>query len=171
VLAVCRRSARCSAEDQLLPRSCEVLYPTSRVLSPSWPAVLLLPRVPLHLVRPLPRELPLTCADTLPPREIATTESSATSLTAAYPRQAQQVTSRRDVALRFTECLSEKPPPPSYPKKLCRNIALHGYCKFAGKGCEFSHDQVGSVCCFETVENADRCLPVRVPRGGRRSQA
>eukprot|EP01098_Paradermamoeba_levis_P009066 TRINITY_DN3758_c0_g1_i4.p1 TRINITY_DN3758_c0_g1~~TRINITY_DN3758_c0_g1_i4.p1 ORF type:complete len:187 (+),score=39.90 TRINITY_DN3758_c0_g1_i4:263-823(+) len=22
----------------------------------------------------------------------------------------------------------------------CRNIALHGYCKFAGKGCEYNHD-------------------------------
>ncbi|KAI8984039.1 kinase-like domain-containing protein [Mycotypha africana] len=25
-------------------------------------------------------------------------------------------------------------------KRLCRNVIIHGYCKFEGKGCEFNHD-------------------------------
>jgi hypothetical protein len=27
----------------------------------------------------------------------------------------------------------------------CRNVALHGYCKFAGKGCEYSHEACVSL--------------------------
>ncbi|OZJ02266.1 hypothetical protein BZG36_04701 [Bifiguratus adelaidae] len=27
-------------------------------------------------------------------------------------------------------------------RRLCRNIIIHGYCKYEGKGCEFSHDVV-----------------------------
>ncbi|KAI8983559.1 hypothetical protein BDB01DRAFT_791254 [Pilobolus umbonatus] len=25
-------------------------------------------------------------------------------------------------------------------KRLCRNVIIHGYCKYEGKGCEFNHD-------------------------------
>ncbi|KAI9279488.1 kinase-like domain-containing protein [Umbelopsis sp. AD052] len=30
--------------------------------------------------------------------------------------------------------------PSTSGKRLCRNIIIHGYCKFEGKGCEFNHD-------------------------------
>ncbi|GAB5590090.1 PAB-dependent poly(A)-specific ribonuclease subunit 3 [Umbelopsis nana] len=33
-----------------------------------------------------------------------------------------------------------KPAPGGAAKRLCRNIIIHGYCKFEGKGCEFNHE-------------------------------
>ncbi|KAG1149827.1 hypothetical protein G6F37_004458 [Rhizopus arrhizus] len=30
-------------------------------------------------------------------------------------------------------------------KRLCRNIIIHGYCKFENKGCEFNHDTSKSI--------------------------
>eukprot|EP01134_Creolimax_fragrantissima_P008087 CFRG8087T1 len=43
-----------------------------------------------------------------------------------------------------TSNLTQSVPTPSIPsssRKPCRNIALHGYCKFQDKGCVFNHDQ------------------------------
>ncbi|PKC03691.1 hypothetical protein RhiirA5_363012 [Rhizophagus irregularis] len=47
---------------------------------------------------------------------------------------------------------SEKEPPKSPPSsknltansktRTCRNLIIHGYCKYEGKGCEFNHDLV-----------------------------
>ncbi|KAI7897743.1 uncharacterized protein BX663DRAFT_527391 [Cokeromyces recurvatus] len=43
-----------------------------------------------------------------------------------------------------TESKKTTPKPPlkgnSSGKRLCRNVIIHGYCKFEGKGCEFNHD-------------------------------
>eukprot|EP01102_Stenamoeba_stenopodia_P005770 TRINITY_DN1649_c0_g4_i1.p1 TRINITY_DN1649_c0_g4~~TRINITY_DN1649_c0_g4_i1.p1 ORF type:complete len:791 (-),score=129.88 TRINITY_DN1649_c0_g4_i1:161-2533(-) len=44
---------------------------------------------------------------------------------------------------RPTEHNATAPPPPSHlPKnqRPCRNVAIHGFCKFAGKGCEYNHE-------------------------------
>ncbi|KAI8073106.1 hypothetical protein BC940DRAFT_364207 [Gongronella butleri] len=33
-----------------------------------------------------------------------------------------------------------KQPSTTTPKRLCRNVIIHGFCKYEGKGCEFNHD-------------------------------
>ncbi|ORX51326.1 hypothetical protein DM01DRAFT_1347129 [Hesseltinella vesiculosa] len=39
--------------------------------------------------------------------------------------------------------VNSKPPSkvtPASAKRLCRNVIIHGFCKYEGKGCEFNHD-------------------------------
>ncbi|KAK9480634.1 hypothetical protein V1514DRAFT_325000 [Lipomyces japonicus] len=44
----------------------------------------------------------------------------------------------------FSSCFLESLPPSIFPGKqsqtLCRNILIHGYCKFENSGCIFRHD-------------------------------
>ncbi|KAI9478636.1 MAG: hypothetical protein EXX96DRAFT_571669 [Benjaminiella poitrasii] len=41
-------------------------------------------------------------------------------------------------------------------KRLCRNVIIHGYCKFEGKGCEFNHDTNKSESPQTSPENKNK---------------
>lgn len=41
-------------------------------------------------------------------------------------------------------------------KPLCRNVIIHGFCKYEGKGCEFNHDPVKLLFFF------CKCMSIRI---------
>ncbi|KAI9277424.1 hypothetical protein BY458DRAFT_545783 [Sporodiniella umbellata] len=69
------------------------------------------------------------------------------------------------------ETAQDKPAKVNSAKRLCRNIIIHGYCKFENKGCEFNHDTSKSIVLPQTYENRHTPLadninaPVFVPGG------
>lgn len=46
----------------------------------------------------------------------------------------------------------------SSSKRTCRNIIIHGYCKYEGKGCEFNHDIVSPCSIFTLQASSVRTL-------------
>ncbi|KAI8886487.1 hypothetical protein K501DRAFT_244202 [Backusella circina FSU 941] len=62
--------------------------------------------------------------------QIVLPAKSATAIPIVAPNDAQQMETR--VVL--------KPPSKGNSKRLCRNVIIHGFCKYEGQGCEFNHE-------------------------------
>ena len=121
---------------------------------------------------------------TSPPPEIATMAISATSPT-SYPRASRR--RRRPTRQgapqvgHFVDSYALAHPlaaaAASKNTKPCRNISIHGFCKFQGKGCEYNHDLVRRFTALmrplsyaapadQRTDSGRRCedLSVRCPR-------
>ncbi|OBZ82346.1 PAB-dependent poly(A)-specific ribonuclease subunit pan3 [Choanephora cucurbitarum] len=49
----------------------------------------------------------------------------------------------------------------THQKRLCRNVIIHGFCKFQDKGCEFKHDSMTQT---TTTDSVSVGAPIFVPR-------